>query len=140
MKDRVRDAMTPSPRTVSERATLRDAAKAMRDDDIGALVVLDANGGLRGILTDRDLVVRGLAGGYDIDRATVADVCSEHLMTLAPDDALDTAVEMMRRHGIRRVPVVRSGKVVGIVSIGDLAQRRDPDSALGQISAAPPNR
>jgi CBS domain-containing protein len=140
MKERVRDVMTPSPRTVSDRATVRDAAKVMRDDDIGALIVLDANGGLRGILTDRDLVVRGLAAGYEPDRAMVADVCSDHLMTLAPADALDTAVETMRRHGIRRVPVVKTGKIVGIVSLGDLAVRRDPDSALGQISSAPPNR
>ena len=140
MKERVRDVMTPSPRTVSDRATLRDAAKVMRDDDIGAVVVLDANGGLRGILTDRDLVVRGLAASYEPDRAMVADVCSDHLMTLAPEDALDAAVETMRRHGIRRVPVVKTGKIVGIISLGDLAVRRDPDSALGQISSAPPNR
>ena len=62
------------------------------------------------------------------------------LVTLAPQDGIDRAVELMRRHAVRRLPVVDSGRPIGIVSLGDLAVERDPRSALGEISAAEPNR
>ena len=111
----------------------------MRDGNIGDVVVLE-DGQVRGILTDRDIVIRALAEGMDPSRTTVGEVCSRELTTLSPTDSIAQAVSIMRDKAIRRLPVVEGGRPVGIVSLGDLAVEREPDSALGGISAAPPNR
>ena len=95
---------------------------------------------LRGLVSDRDLVVRALAEGADPDETTVARACSEDLVTVEPEEDLDRAVQLMREHSVRRIPVVEGGHPVGIVSLGDLAVERDPESALGDISAARPNK
>jgi CBS domain-containing protein len=83
-------------------------------------------------------VVRVLAEGGDPREATVAGACSGDLVTVGPEEELGRAVRLMREHSVRRVPVVENGEPVGIVSIGDLAIERDPESALGDISAAKP--
>lgn len=90
-------------------------------------------------MTDRDIVVRGIAEGLDPRTNTLDDICSRTLTTVSPDDSIDTAVSLMREKAIRRLPVVKRGRPVGIVSIGDLAIERDRDSALADVSAAPPN-
>ena len=118
---------------------MTDVARIMRDEDIGAVLVTDEDR-LRGLVSDRDLVVRVFAEGEDPGRTTVARACSEDLVTVGPDDELDVAVRVMREHAVRRVPVVEEGRPVGIVSLGDLAVERDPGSALGDISAAGPNQ
>jgi CBS domain-containing protein len=111
----------------------------MRANDIGDVIVVDDNGKLTGIVTDRDIVVRVVAEGRDPRATRLGDIASRELTVLAPDDPVERAVELMRERAIRRLPVVEQGKPVGIVSIGDLALDRDPDSALADISAAPPN-
>ncbi|GAA1738892.1 CBS domain-containing protein [Isoptericola hypogeus] len=133
----VADCMTPAPTTVDASDTLRTAAQAMAAEDIGALVV---GSGVQtvGIVTDRDLVVRGLAEGLDGD-ARVQDVTSGRLVAVGPGDPVEVAVQVMRDAAVRRVPVLDGDVVVGIVSIGDLAVERDPSSALADISDAPPN-
>jgi CBS domain-containing protein len=73
------------------------------------------------------------------DSTTVGDICSPDLVTVGPDEDVSIAVDRMREHAVRRLPVVEGGRAVGIVSLGDLAMERDPDSALGDISSAPPN-
>jgi CBS domain-containing protein len=84
-------------------------------------------------------VVRILAEGRDPAATTLADISSHDLTTVSPEDSVEQAVQLMREKAIRRLPVVEDGRPVGIVSLGDLAVERDPDSALGEISAAPPN-
>jgi CBS domain-containing protein len=111
----------------------------MRDGNIGDVVVLEEDR-IQGILTDRDIVVRALADGRDPARTTVGEICSRELTTLSPDDAIGDAERIMRDKAVRRLPVVEGGRPVGIVSLGDLAVERNPESALGGISAAPPNR
>jgi CBS domain-containing protein len=135
---RIADLMTDKPRTLPASATVVQAAQCMRDENIGAIVVMD---GLQlcGIVTDRDIVVRSVAEGSSIAERTLDSVCSPSVLTLAPEDDADRAVMMMREKAVRRVPVVSGGEVVGIISLGDLAVERDPRSALGMISAAPPN-
>ena len=133
------DIMTHDPVTVDVSATLVDVARRMRDHDIGAVIVTEDDK-VRGILTDRDIVVRAAADGRDLRSVRVQDVRSADLVTLKPDDMLDSAVEVMRRHDVRRLPVVDGDRPVGILSIGDLAVERDPESALADISAAAPNR
>jgi CBS domain-containing protein len=137
MEQRVRDVMTANPVSVADDADLIRVAEIMRDRDIGDVVVR-SNGSVVGIVTDRDLVVRGLAEG-NIELLTARDVCSRDLTSVSSEDSASTAVDLMRQKAIRRLPVIDDGELVGIVTIGDLAQDRDPDSALAGISQAPPN-
>ncbi len=136
---RVRDVMTPQPAQLDATATVSEAAQIMRDRDLGAILINDQNG-LCGMLTDRDIVVRAVAVGKDPNRLKVGDICSHELYALAPNDPLADAVQLMRHRSVRRAPVVENGaKAIGVVSLGDLARRLDPSSALGDISAARPN-
>jgi CBS domain-containing protein len=134
----VHDVMTPDPITLPETASLFEAAKKMRAAGIGDVVVLDGET-VCGIVTDRDIVVRGIADGRNPQSTTIAEVCSRELTTVSPDDQIETAVRLMRDHAIRRLPVVRRGRAVGILTMGDIAIKRDADSALAEVSAAPPN-
>ncbi|MFB7593296.1 CBS domain-containing protein [Streptomyces sp. NPDC056160] len=138
MVQHVRDIMTSRLVTVEPQTSVTAVAQKMRDEDIGIVLVTEGEE-LRGLVSDRDLVVRSLADGGDQEQRTVGSACSGDLFTVGPDEELDHAVELMREHSVRRVPVVDHGHPVGIVSIGDLAIERDPGSALGDISAAPPN-
>lgn len=138
MTQQLREVMTPNPTTMQADTTLVEAANTMKTADIGNAIVLD-NGQVCGIVTDRDIVVRAIAEGRDPKNTTVGDICSRDLVTLSPNDTVDKAVGMMRDRAVRRLPVVDGGRAVGIVSIGDLAVERDPNSALADISAAPPN-
>jgi CBS domain-containing protein len=139
MAEHIQDVMTTNPETLPESTTVREAAEAMRANDIGDVVVVDDNGKLSGILTDRDIVVRVVAEGRDPRTTRIGDIASRDLTAVSPDDPVDRAVQLMRDKAIRRLPAVDKGKPVGIVSIGDLALDRDPGSALADISAAPPN-
>ncbi len=134
----VRDVMMTNPLSVDAGASIRQAAEVMRDNDIGDVLVV-GDGNLRGIVTDRDIVVRALADGRQPDATAVGDVCSPELTVVDAQAELDAAADLMGRHAVRRLPVVDNNEVVGIVSLGDLARRSDPESALGDISAAPPN-
>jgi CBS domain-containing protein len=138
MAQHIRELMTTNPVSLPGTASVREAACAMRDGDIGDVIVIEHNQ-VCSIVTDRDIVVRSVAEEQDPDTTTLADICSHALLTVAPTDSVEHAVRLMRTHAIRRVPVVEKGKAVGIVSLGDLAVERDPSSALGEISAAPPN-
>jgi CBS domain-containing protein len=134
----LRDVMTTDPIVLDAEATVADAAKAMKASDVGD-VLIERNGRLCGIVTDRDLVVRGLAD--DPKRAAgrrLADVCSPEIHALSPDAEVEEAMRLMRDRAIRRIPVVENGSPVGIVSLGDIAIARDRESCLGDISAAPP--
>jgi CBS domain-containing protein len=139
MTERINDVMTPNPQTLPATATVREAAETMRANDIGDVIASDEQGRIAGILTDRDIVVRVVAEGRDPRATRIGDIASQKLTAVSPDDPVQRAVELMRERAIRRLPVVDKGKVVGIVSIGDLALERDPGSALADISAAQPN-
>ena len=138
MAQHIRELMTPNPVSMPGTASVQEAARAMRDGDIGDVIVIEHNQ-VCGIVTDRDIVVRTVAETQDPTATTLADICSHSLLTVPPTAGVEDAVRLMRTHAIRRLPVVEGGKAVGIVSLGDLAVERDPGSALGDISAAPPN-
>ena len=138
MAQQIRELMTPNPVVLPGTASVHEAARAMRDAEIGDVIVLEHNE-VCGIVTDRDIVVRLVAEAQDPATTTLADLCSHALVTVHPTDSLEAAVRLMRTHAIRRLPVVDGGQAVGIVSLGDLAVERDPHSALGEISAASPN-
>lgn len=135
----VRSIMTPDPVMVDVNATLIEAARKMKDKDIGDVLVTDENGQLVGIVTDRDIVVRGIAAGADVGTARVGDVCSKDVVTVHPESAVEHVVRVMRDYAVRRVPVVEDGKPLGVVSLGLLATQFDPQSVLGHISATHAN-
>jgi CBS domain-containing protein len=138
MASKIRDLMTSNPLIVDAGHPIADAALAMRDHDIGSVVVHDGDR-IRGILTDRDIVVRAVADGRDPKSTTAGEVASTDLAMVAPEaDPLD-AVRLMEARAVRRLLVVEGDTAVGIVTMGDLAVARDPDSALAQVSAAPAN-
>ena len=93
-----------------------------------------------GLVTDRDIVVRAVAGGRNPADIKVADICSSDLEAVQPDQSVSEAIRLMREHAVRRIPVVSEGRPVGILSIGDLAIDRDEESALADISAAAGNQ
>jgi CBS domain-containing protein len=134
----VHDVMTTDVISCPTTATIADAARLMRDCNIGDVLVVGDDRQLAGIVTDRDLVVRCLADGAAADQQ-VQMACSSELITVEPVSTVDEAVRLMRECSLRRLPVVSNGNPVGIVSLGDLAVERDPDSVLADISAAEPN-
>jgi CBS domain-containing protein len=135
----VSEVMTQKPVALQAGTTLVEATRAMRDHDVGNVVVLKDDS-VCGIVTDRDVAIRAVAEGRDPAATVLAEICSQEVVTVAPQDSIERAVELMRERAVRRLPVVENGRPIGIVSIGDLAVERDPASALGQISAADPNR
>ena len=137
----IRDVMTKDPMKLSAGAPLVEAARAMRDGDVGAVLVMRSGDELCGVVTDRDIAMRAVAEGRHPNQTRLDDVCSHVVTTVKLDDSIDTAVRLMREHAVRRLPVVdEAGRPVGVVSLGDLAVEGDPGSALGEISAADPNR
>jgi CBS domain-containing protein len=133
----IRNVMTRNVVCLSKDTSLADAARNMRSADIGDVVVSD-NGTICGIVTDRDIVIRAVAAGRDPNATTLGEICSRAVLTVRPDDDVQHAIDLMRRNAVRRLPVVENGRPVGIVSLGDLAQARDPGSVLGALSSAPP--
>lgn len=134
----LREVMTTVPVALSANDSVGDAARAMRDSEIGDVLVLK-DGELCGIVTDRDLVVRVLADGHDPATTKLEAICTRDPLTLAPEVDADDAVLLMRQRAIRRIPVAKDGVVVGIVSLGDLARELDKHSTLAAISGADPN-
>jgi len=134
----IQDVMTTNLVTCPSSATIADAARLMRDRNIGDVLVTRDGDKLAGIVTDRDLVVRCLADGASAD-ATLDRACSSDLASVSPDSSIDDAARMMRERSVRRLAVVDDGRAVGIVSLGDLAMKKDPKSTLGGISASAPN-
>ncbi|GAA1784215.1 CBS domain-containing protein [Streptomonospora arabica] len=130
--------MTQPPYTVSPQTTLYEIAVIMRDKDIGDVVVTEDDSAL-GVLTDRDIVVRCVADGADCGTATAGGALSGRLSVVGPDDSIDEAVRIMRESAVRRLPVIDADRVVGVVSLGDLAVERDPSSVLASISGSRAN-
>jgi CBS domain-containing protein len=139
MPQTIREVMTPNPMALSSTMTVGDAARAMRERDLGDVIVVDDNRSLFGIVTDRDIVVRAVADDRNPAEVRLGDICSRELTTVDASASVKDAVELMRKQALRRLPVVEAGRPVGIVSLGDLAIERDPGSTLADISAASPN-
>ncbi len=134
----VQDVMTRNPVCLDHDTNVIEAAHHMERKNIGDILVM-RGGQVAGIVTDRDIVVRCLARDLDPKECTVGQVMTDKLVSLSGDKDVDEAIQLMRERKIRRVPVMDNGRAIGIVSLGDLAQTRDPRSVLGEISHAPPN-
>ena len=133
MDAKVRDVMTPGPIGVDYDQSVGEAARAMRDWGVGAILVV-SNGSLYGLVTDRDLVVRAVAEERGADEP-VGPLASANLIGVEADADVHEAMRLMRQHGVRRLPVLENGQVAGIVSLGDLAMQDEPDLAFAQLSA-----
>jgi CBS domain-containing protein len=134
----VGEFMTTRLVTMNGTETLTAAARQMRDADIGDVIVTDSDG-VTGIVTDRDIAVRAVAEHADPDAATLDQIQTRDVITVNPHDDAVAAADLMRTYAIRRLPVVEDGRLVGVLSLGDLAVEREPDSVLADISADDPN-
>lgn len=134
MDAKVRDVMTPGPIGVDYHQSIGEAARTMRDWGVGAVLVV-SNGSLHGLVTDRDLVIRAVAGVRAADEP-VGPLSSGNLIGVDAGADTSEAARLMREHGVRRLPVLENGQVAGIVSLCDLALRDDPASALAELSRA----
>jgi CBS domain-containing protein len=130
---RVGDVMTRDPRTVSLGDSLAGAARIMKEEDVGSLPVVDADGRLVGILTDRDIVVRVVAEAVDAQAAKVGDAASRDLVTASAQDDLVEALEVMARHRVRRLPIVDDGRLVGVIAQADVALEAPEGQAGGML-------
>ena len=133
MDAKVRDVMTPGPIGVDYDQPVGEAARAMRDWGVGAILVV-SNGSLYGLVTDRDLVVRAVAEGRGADEP-VGPLSSANLTGVDAGAQVHEAMRLMRQHSVRRLPVLEDGQVAGIVSLGDLSMQDEPDLAFAQLSA-----
>jgi CBS domain-containing protein len=125
----VRDVMTSNPRTVSPGDSIQVAARIMKEEDTGVVPVVD-NGRPVGILTDRDIVIRAVADGGPCDRP-VREIATTELVFVKPDTSTREAEKIMSQRQIRRLPVVENDRLVGIVSLGDIAVKEGKDSRTG---------
>jgi CBS domain-containing protein len=120
MHMKVRDIMTTDVATATPDSTLEEVASMMKEEDTGAIPVVDDDE-LIGIITDRDIVLRCIAEGRDATETNVEDILSEDPVTIEPDADVEEAARIMSQRQIRRLPVVSDGELVGMVSLGDIA-------------------
>ncbi|MBZ4375129.1 CBS domain-containing protein [Corallococcus sp. AS-1-6] len=126
-----RDIMTRQVRTARRDSSLREVAQLMRDEDCGVVPIVDAQGRLLGLVTDRDLALRAFTGQRAVDGLRAADVMTEELEAVLPEEDLHGVIELMGRHQVRRIPVVEpDDRLVGIIALGDIASRADQDEEL----------
>jgi CBS domain-containing protein len=135
---KVRDIMSAAPACMAPGDSVSAAARTMKRHGIGTVLVL-TDGKLSGLVTDRDITVRVLAENRDPRTTRIGDICGGEPVVLGPDDDLSEASRLVRDHAVRRIPVLRDGTPVGVVSVGDLALDRDATSALPVVSSAPRN-
>jgi CBS domain-containing protein len=136
----VRQVMTAAPDAIRLTSTLQEASRIMKAKDIGDVLVEDDKGMLAGIVTDRDLAIRGTAEGANPTTTKVAGIYTKDITTLAPTDIVQDAIRLMRANDVRRLPVVEAGKPIGIVSLGDISVETAPNSLLADISTGSPDR
>ena len=129
-----RDIMTSGPDIIDAQSTVLEAAKKLASDDIGALPICD-NGKLKGMITDRDIVVKVLAQGKDAAGTKVIDLMQGEAITIGADDSVEEALRTMSKHQVRRLPVIDGTDLVGIVSQADVA-RNLPEEKVGELVEA----
>lgn len=137
MASRAADIMSKDVTVIREDETVRDAAERLANDDVGVLPICDSNKQIKGVLTDRDIVVQVIARGKDPANTRARELEQGEIITLRPDDSVQHALDLMSQNKVRRLPVVEAGRVVGMVSQADVAKAVSPEEAgrmLTQIS------
>ncbi|MGI5215793.1 CBS domain-containing protein [Plantactinospora sp. CA-290183] len=134
----VGEFMTTRLVTMDGTDTLTAAAQEMRDSAIGDVIVTNGDDVI-GIVTDRDITVRGVAEELNPSSTALNQILTQDVITVTQYDDAVAAADLMRTYGVRRLPVVEDGRLIGLVSLGDLAVEREPQSVLADISADEPN-
>ncbi len=124
MPQLIQDIMTKQIHTVRKDATIRDVARLVRDKNVSDVLVTNRDGTLCGIVTDRDIVIRAVASMRNLDTMQIGEIVTDDLVVVAPTASIAEVAKLMRDRAVRRIPVVRDGIAVGIVSLGD---PKDPD-------------
>lgn len=135
-----REIMTRGVKSVRRDSPLREVAQLMKDEDCGVVPIVNERGSLLGLVTDRDLVIRAFTGAKSPDTLRAGDVMTDDVQVVTPDEDIHSVIELMGRRQVRRVPVVdRDDRLLGIISMGDIANRADYDEelqeALDRVSA-----
>ncbi|MFH8249200.1 CBS domain-containing protein [Microbacterium sp. B2969] len=121
-----REIMTPSPQCIGEHQTLVEAARLLATLDVGVLPICGDDGKLKGMLTDRDIVVKAIAEGRDPGTTTADDLAEGKPVYVDADDDVDEAMSLMKQHQVRRLPVIEDHRLVGIISQADIALTASP--------------
>jgi CBS domain-containing protein len=135
MAKTTREVMTSGAECVGENDTVLDAAKRLAELDVGSMPICGEDNRLKGMLTDRDIVVKVLAQGKDPSEVTAGDLGEGKPVTIGADDSVDEALQTMKEHKVRRLPVIDGHDLVGIVSTADLAKSVDEDKVGDLIEA-----
>ena len=130
-----REIMTGQHRVRRSEDTLVDAARKMRDLDVGALPICGADNRLKGMITDRDIVVKCVADGGDPSSTKVSEFAEGKPVTIGADDSIEETLRTMSEHGVRRLPVIDGARLIGMVSQADVA-RNLPDEHVGDLVQA----
>ena len=142
MSELVRHVMAQEPKVATTDMTPVDAARLMASYDFGMVPIVDPDRRLVGVVTDRDIVIRVLASGLDPETAELGDIATnKNLVTIGPDDTVAEARDRMASDRIKRLPVVKSGELVGVIALGDVAvtsaSPREVGEALAELSRSP---
>jgi CBS domain-containing protein len=132
MPTTARDIMTGSVECIGEKETLQQAAVKMRDLDVGSLPICGEDNRLKGMLTDRDIVVRCLADGGDPTSVTAGELAQGKPVTIGADDTVEEAIRTMQDNQVRRLPVIDGHDLVGVISQADIA-RNYPEDRVGDL-------
>jgi len=135
-----REIMTPDVTCIGEKENLAEAARKMADLDVGSLPICGDDNRLKGMITDRDIVLNCVAEGMDTTQTKVQDYAGDEVVTIGADDSIEDALATMSKHGVRRLPVIDGHDLVGMISQADIAKNL-PEERVGDlveaISAAP---
>lgn len=134
MAKTVRETMTAHPTSVEQSQSIVEAARLMRDENVGSLPVME-EGRLLGMITDRDIVIRLVAEGRDVGAASVGDAHSGVPVSVEPENDLDVALALMARHQVRRLPVTEGDRLVGILAQADVALE-EKEKKTGEVVQA----
>ena len=136
---KVRNLMTTPAITISPEESVAVASRTLTHYNIGMLPVCAADGRLQGVITDRDIVTRCLAGGRDPAKTAVRDIMTSQVRSVDPDMEINVAAHLMGTQQVRRLPVLEQGKLCGMLSLGDLAKQEetayDAGDALAEITS-----
>jgi CBS domain-containing protein len=134
MSNTVKDVMSANPRAIGSTDSVVDAARLMRDEDVGSLPVVE-DGRLVGMITDRDIAIRVVAASAQPESLTVGDIASRDAITTQPEQDLDEALRLMAHHQVRRLPVVEGNRLVGILAQADVAHEEDREKVGEMVEA-----
>ncbi|HZA83487.1 MAG TPA: CBS domain-containing protein [Actinomycetes bacterium] len=144
MPKTARDVMTPDAQCVGENETLLDAAKKLADRGFGAMPICGEDNRLKGMVTDRDIVVKALAKGKDPSSTRAGELGEGKPVTIGADDSIQEALKTMARYKVRRLPVIDGHDLVGIIAVADIAREVEDDASKGDlieaISEGPPQQ